>query len=595
MCTTFVVLLLSSAKVVKSFSLASSNMLSLSNIQVSMLTKKWRDTHHHRITYSAQRMTLRTSSTNDDDDGDDDDDTYDDVFSVDCIPTVGCVIGEDDDDDNASPTATTTTVGTPQQPHRRFRNILPSSIKRRSKPVILAILTALSATFLPGGISSRPRFPFVPVARAASTPIVLRAAQKKEDPPMVQAMKKAEELKKKISLEEFDKFMATANDIEVDQGKAARASYEKRYHIDRSIADATKQSEILRLKRNLLDSGMDPNTDLDAERQVFSLEYGIDLEKISGTPHNEKMIKNFQKRRGKVADNYQVHQRYIVKCQVADLKARGIDPMTHFSDTEVMSKTRAIYRLDDKVAEKIAKQYQVLMTEYGGRLTPRKEGEIPFVYPDIDDSIASSVATTSSAAAVVGSNNAKEVKAAAKAKRIAEAAALRSVKLETRERLKAEKLAVKAKARVDKAIAKERKMAEKMASMTTGDNNKASSLPDVATLIVEEGITDEGITELLSSSSVDGNIVALREQKDDNTLSSIITTIKSKATVTNVGTVVVAGGVASYGLNYLKENNPAAKNERERQLRLILGNVDDDDEEEEDDDDDDEYDDDEDG
>jgi hypothetical protein len=549
-------------------------------------------------------MTLRTSNTNDGDDGDDDDDDdrYDDVFSVDCIPTVGCVIGEDDDDDDNATPMTTTVVGTLQQPHRRFRNILPSSIKRRSKPVILAILTALSATFLPGSIgSNRPRFNnFVPVARAAaSTPIVLRAAQKKEDPPMVQAMKKADELKKKNSLEEFDKFMATANNIEVDQSKAARSAYEKQYHIDKSIADAQKQRDILQLKRTLLDSGMDPNTDLDAERQVFLLEYGIDLEKISGTPHNEKMIKNFQKRRfGKVDDNnYQIHQRYIVQCQVADLKARGIDPMNHFANTDVMSKTRAIYRLDNKVAEKIAKQYQGLMAEYGGRLTPRKEGEVPFVYPDISDSITSSVTSISAATAEAVGGSAKELKAAAKAKRIAEATALRLEKLETRARLKAEKLAVKAKAASDRAIAKDRKMAEKMASLSTtaatGNDKSASSLPDVvSTLIVEDGITDEGITQLVTTTSADGNIVAVRKPKEeDNTLSNIITTIKSKATVTNIGTVLVAGGVASYGFNYLKENNPTAKNERERQLRLILGNVDDDDEDE----DDDEYDDDEDG
>lgn len=588
-CATFAVFLLSyqSTKVVvESFSaprLASFNyVLSLSEdvVQVSTVTKKWRDTRHHH-------MILRSSNTDDDHDDDDD------VFSVDCIPAIGSVIGEDGEDDNVIPT---TTVGTPIH-HRRFRNILPSSIKLRSKPVILAILTAVSATFLPGNINGNPRFPFVTVARA-STPIVLRAAQKKEDPPMVQAMKKADELRKKISLEEFDKFMATANDIEVDQGKAARAAYEKQYHIDKSIADAQKQQDILQLKRTLIDSGMDPYTDLDAERQVFLLEYGIDLEKISGTPHNEKMIRNFQKRRGKAQDNYQVHQRYIVKCQVVDLKARGIDPMLHFADTEIMSKTRAIYRMEDKVAEKIAKQYQGLMTEYGGRLTPKKEGEIPFVYPDTGNSITSSVTTASAAVVGSGSNNAKEVKAAAKAKRTAEAATLRRGKLEVRAQLKADKIAVKAKAISDKAIAKDRKMAEKMASLTTGDD-KASSLTDVATLIVEEGITDEGITELLSSSSVDGNIVALREQKKDNTVSNIITTIKSKATLTNVGTVVIAGGVASYGFNYVKENNSAAKNERERQLRLILGNVDgdddDDEEEEEDDDDDDEYDDDEDG
>ena len=69
---------------------------------------------------------------------------------------------------------------------------------------------------------------------------------------------------------------------------------------------------------------------------------------------------------------------------MADLKARGIDPMEHFADPDVMQKTRAIYRMDDKVAKRIARQYEMLMEEHGSRLTSRKEGEIPFVYPAIE-------------------------------------------------------------------------------------------------------------------------------------------------------------------------------------------------------------------
>ncbi|KAL7479253.1 hypothetical protein ACHAW6_005002 [Cyclotella cf. meneghiniana] len=63
----------------------------------------------------------------------------------------------------------------------------------------------------------------------------------------------------------------------------------------------------------------------------------------------------------------------------------------------------------------------------------------------------------------------------------------------------------------------------------------------------------------------------------------LINTIRSHATVKNVGMVVIAGGATVYGINYFKENNSAAQKERERQLKLIMGVSDDDDDDSEDD------------
>ena len=488
---------------------------------------------------------------------------------------------------------------------------------RRLRPVAYAFLTSTASLLFPNVVGRRivgipiPPLPVVgvPSASAASTPIVLRAAQKKEDPPMVQALTKAEELRKRKSLEEFDAFMERANDVEASKGKAARDAYEREYHDEKARVETAKRREIIELKRELLDAGMDPNTDLDAERRVFLLEHGIDLEKISGTPHNERMIKNFQSRmKGRrkgggssIADMQ--HQRYIVKCQVMDLKARGIDPMVHFADVDVMQKTRAIYRMEDDVAMRVAKQYEKLMGEYGGRLTPRKEGEgPPFAYPDIDDGVESSAGSTSEDVGV-GDGGGGGTRADARARRAAENAAMRSKRAETKARARAERSEARERARAEKVAAREAAKARTADAATTTSDEPAVSdamagstmTTTTTTVLVEDGITGDGMAMLAESG--DGSIVVARDERTA-AVANIISAVRSKATVTNVGAVIVTGGAVAYGVNYYRENNPTAKSERERQLRLILGNEvdddDDDDENEEEEEEDDDYDEDED-
>ncbi len=490
------------------------------------------------------------------------------------------------DDDAAAlrqplPTRTTST--------RRSKFL--SAIRHKTKPITLAILTAASTTFLPRGGSH----PFAIQPAKASAPIVLRAAQKKDDPPMIQALKKAEEIKKQRSLEEFDAFMAQANDIELSQGKSARAEYEKQYQLQKSQREAQKSRDVVLLKRQLLDAGQDPHTDIDAERQVFLLEHNVDLEKISGTPQNERMIKNFQKRRGKKSGDTEIeelkYQRYIIACQVADLKARGIDPMEYFANVDNMQKTRSIYKMEDGVAERVAKQYESLMKEYGGRLTPKKEGEVPFVYPEI--------AVDGDGAASAGKGSASsdnQDKAAAKAKRLAEKEALRQERADAKAKAKEERTLAAANAKAERAAAKEQKLAEKAATKAASAAAAAGSMVAVSTAeavstsaisVAEDAVLD---VETVQSESV---AVALDTHPTKSTtttdaVKSTLSTIQSKATVKNIGTIVVGGGVATYAYNYFQENNAGAQKERERQLKLILGKDDDDEDDEEFDDDDDE-------
>jgi hypothetical protein len=456
---------------------------------------------------------------------------------------------------------------------------MATSLMRKSKPVALALVSV--AAFGQKAILRPP-------AAEASAPIVLRAAKKKDEPPMVQAATKAAELKKQRRMEEFDRFMEKCNEIEEKEGKKARDEYEAQYHADKQAKEAQKVIDLEKLKRELLNEGQDPFTDLDAERKVWLFEHDIDLEKIPGTPQNERMIKNFQSR-GKNIPTY-ASQRYIIKCQVADLKARGVDPMEHFAQPDVMEKTRAIYKMDDKVAAKVATQYEGLMEQYGGRLTPPQEGEVPFVYQSADK-------VSNAATAAVATTKSKSEAAAAKAKAKEERAAAKAKAKEERAVAKAD---AKAKRTAEEAQAKREKEAEKKARADAQAQAKAEKLERTA---MDESVSQEaadsemaatagmdfaataGVEASMEDAVSDSSSSASRELSSLKGGKNILDAIKSKANVKNAATVIVAGGVAVYGYSYVTENSAGAQAERERQLKLIMGVSDDDD------DDDDEFDD----
>ncbi len=456
----------------------------------------------------------------------------------------------------------------------RLRELV-SQLKRKSKPATFALATAAGLVSLLPGQSL-----FRPPAALASAPIVLRKSKPKDDPPIIQAMKKAEELKKKQTNEEFDRFMQKCIEIEESEGKQARAEYEKQYNIEKQEKEAQKAIDVENLKRDLLDEGKDPNTDMEGENEVWKFEHGVDLAKVPGTRQNEQMIREFQSR-GKDVQSF-ASQRYIVKCQVADLKARGIDPLAHFSEPEVIEKTRAIYKMDDKVAAKVAKKYEELMEEHGGRLPTAKEGDTPFI-PPTHHKTSDAAATTKTI-----SDRAK-AKAEAKAKRAAEKEAQRKAKAEAKAQAKADRAAAKEKQQAEKTKAKE---AEAAVSAAAALAAKESAAVTAATSAAHQAADSEIAAtaqmdfaaaagqEAVAPSSLDG-IHDSGASSKDKVSGSIIDTMKKKATLRNVAPVVIGGGAAVYGFSYYKENNSGAQSEREKQLKLILGGSFDDDDEDE--------------
>jgi len=520
-------------------------------------------THHvHKTSTLSSRQQLSTSTTS--------------LFTL-----------NNDDNDDTTPDNDTPMVH-PSSKISRRKQIL-RTIRQKSKPITLAILTTTATQFLPG-LSNLLNTAVQP-ANAASAPIVLRANKKKDDPPMIQAQKKAEELKKAKSLEEFDAFMAKANDIEISDGKAARNAYEKQYQLDKAAKEVQLQKDVIQLKQSLLDEGQDPHTDLDAERQVWLLEHNLDLEKVSGTPQNEQMIKTKLSRNKNKVPTYE-KQRYIIKCQVSDLKARGLNPLEHFAQPSVQEKTRAIYKMDDKVAAKVALQYEELMTKYNGRLTePQESDGMPFTW-DNDDVLADEL-VDGKVIAVGGSDKAKrrEERAAVKAKRAAEWESAKAVRAEERAANKAQRAEAKSLAKAEREAAKEAKLAEKVAAAAGVTAAVGASVSGTAVSSMVDGeiaATANGdISATAGTNAVSSDLV---ETTSSTTSSStdLLTKVKKVATKRNVGTVVIGGGAALYGINYYKENNAATVSSREEQLRLILGDDDDDDEDDDDFDDDDE-------
>jgi len=478
-------------------------------------------------------------------------------------------------------------------PSRRARLI--SAVRRGSKPAALALLTATA--FLPGQSLLRP----IPAARA-SAPIPLRTPMQRSEPPIVVAMKKAEKIKKERSLEEFDAFMAKCNDIEEAEGKKAREAYETQYQLEKAEKEAQKKVDVEKLKRDLLDKGMDPHTHLDAERKVFLLEHDVDLGTVPGTPQNEEMIKSFQKRArrqkkgskgGDTPAEEHANQLYIVACQVADLKARGVDPMEHFDRDEVREKTRAIYKMDDRVAEKVAAQYRGLMEEHGGRLTPPKEGEVPFVYESAEageDTLASASASATSEAANPGRGAKwRNEKALARAARREQRAAEKKAAKEKR-------AAEKAEVRAEKDAAKEERLAEKAAAaLAATEAAAAAGAASVVSAVADADVAATANGDISATAETSVQSAPVTQQTSTKTsfkAGEIMSQVKTHATPRNAATVLVGGGVAMYGINYYKENNGAAQSEREQQLKLILGDTDDDEDEDDDefdDDEDDEY------
>ena len=262
------------------------------------------------------------------------------------------------------------------------------------------------------------------------------------------------------------------------------------------------------------------------------------------------MIRNFRSR-GKNKPTYD-SQKYIVKCQVADLKARGVDPLEHFSNEEVIEKTRAIYKMDNKVAADVAKKYEGLMEQYGGRLTPAEDGEVPFVRQGLEQKSMQS-----------DKESRKAEKAAAKKRRAAEKAATKQARADAKMKAKAHKAAVK----------------NEKVSKTHSTQVAVSQI--VIEQIPEASVEEEVPQKETASVSTKKNKSKRGSQRG---LASLMTKISQKETAL----VIVGGGAAALGYRFYSDTSVARRND---QYRSIMSGQDDDDDFDDDDfdDDDDDY------
>lgn len=394
-------------------------------------------------------------------------------------------------------------------------------------------------------------------ANAASAPVMALPKAEGRDPVTeamgVHARKMAIETQRELT-----EMAATARAIEAEKGEAARIQYERDYkQAQQERADA-KQTAVQQLKRDLLDQGICPFTDLEGQRQVVALEKGVDLGKIQGTPfYLEKMWESKSPAKSMLIKKA-AHRR-VVACMVQDMKNREIDPLEYFSKHQ--DQTEAILDMKLEQAHRLLQQYESNLELYG-QITVPKEGEI-----SVKDKLAT-------AAAQKGTN--KQEMQAAKAKAKAKA-----------EEIKAAARAEKAKLQADAKAAKETAKAEatrlKNLALIHGNVDQLAISQQSAPGHVDPSVAAEPNTIVSLESFNEANEVAEinKDASMQPLLENIGMTATPESTLTQkslpslsipkvVAGIALAGGGA-FSLKVYRDKASADEEERQRQFRLLMG------------------------
>ena len=416
---------------------------------------------------------------------------------------------------------------------------------------VSASATVLSALFTNGKC-----------AQAASAPIapMKQLSFKDQGEAALNALKKE---RNKARMKEAMAHRLKCEDIEYENGPAARKLYEDKYAAEQQKEAELKEKRIQNVKNNLLiNQGICPFVDPEGIRQIYLLEENINLEKVPGTSVFVEMTKTKRDKNGKHAA-YRQEQRFIVKCIAEDLRARDIDPLQYFEANK--DKTKAIIDMYPVKVNRMYQQYKQRVEE-SGTLSglPKKE---PFVEQEVSDD--------SSIEEPVSKADAKRAAKLAAGKKKAEEKALAAKKKATE---KAEKAAAKAEAKAAKESAKI-EAASKAALLAQEVNTELIDAEENDSS--DELLVDETESELSNEVAVHEVSTSTVNMEDKSKISSKIVPV--------VALVGVTGG-AGYAFKVTKDKAAEAEAERQRQFKLIMGmnDEDDDDEEEEDDDDDDE-------
>jgi F0F1-type ATP synthase membrane subunit b/b' len=451
--------------------------------------------------------------------------------------------------------------------HHPHASRIPSTRHRFTlRRVTTAAAAALVGTTLGSALC-------VPQAAHASAPVMALPKAEGRDPAS-EALLEAERRQIKVTQQELQDMAATARKIEATQGEAARVRYEHEYQEAREAKAARKKADLEALRRELLDQGIDPFTDIEGKRQVIAFEKGVDLGKIPGTPfHLEKEFER-SSRPQRSFGYKKVENRKIIACMVQDLKNRGLDPLEYFRTHG--DKAADILDLPAPQAASLAQQYQANLEAYGQIRVPQ-EGEV-----SAKERLAQAAANDPSfqeqakAQAKALKAQAKQAKADIKAK----AQEAKRVAKEEAQRIKAEMKAAK-QAEKDRAKA----VAAGAATAVAGASTAVGSAVDQGAEMVQEQVA--GAVETLSP-GVDGRSGAGPDSGEDWTLPQEVmdgapvptassTSLKGKIQTMPLvpvsAFVVAAGGGVAFKV--YRDKQTKEEEERQRQFKLLMGDDDD--------------------
>jgi hypothetical protein len=343
-----------------------------------------------------------------------------------------------------------------------------------------------------------------------------------------------------------------AREIEATEGEAARMRFEKQWQAQREEEAATKTTDLEKLKRSLLDQGVDPFIDLEGQRQVMLLEKGIDLAEVQGTAFSLEV--EYERKTPQKSQRVQKQaNRKMIACIVQDQKNRGLDPLEYFEKHQ--ERTMSILDLPASTAASIAQEYQTNLEEYG-QITIPKEGEV----------------SAKERLAMLASDP-KTQKAEAKAKAQAAKAEAKLAKEAAKQEAAAKKAAAKQEASVAKAAAKAAAAAAAVAAAASAGaaNAAAGTAANIVAGSPEASIQatvmgEVGSEQTLSTEEDAGAMAA------PSTVASTESSTKKQSlpVAPAAGAVVVALG-GGYGLKLMREKSERQEEERQRQFRLLMG------------------------
>lgn len=380
--------------------------------------------------------------------------------------------------------------------------------------------------------------------------------------PATEALSVHERKQAAVQQRELNEFAAKAREIEATQGEKARAQFEAEYKKQKEETAAARKAGLVQLKRDLLDQGLCPWTDLEGQRQVILYTKGLDLGNVPGTPFHLQRTWE-QKTPAKSMKVQKAMQRRVIQAMVQDMKNRGIDPLDYFEKHQDQTES-ILHNMSTEQATRLVQQYEQNLELYG-QITVPKEGEVP-----AKELMAAKLKAQSNdpAAKKLAKQQAKEEKARAKA----EAKAAKQKAKEEAARVKAEAKAAKQKAKLEK------KQAAAVAATATVDSSVASSSDDSG---VGADSTDAGLDELPSGDE------SLQEESAAAAAASesVAATAAAKSSGKNIlsiagrqvapgaaaaATIVVAGG-GGYAIKIYRDRADAAEEQRQREFMRLMG------------------------